>query len=119
MLPAVLACTAAPAAACVLATAFRPSAPAVLMPAHPAHPAQESFWLSKALLPLCVHIPTVRCCGLPNAPSRPAQLARGSLRRLAGDNGYLCHTRGILLQQEGRAADAREWFVKGTRSKGR
>eukprot|EP00967_Tisochrysis_lutea_P095537 scaffold139341_cov17-Tisochrysis_lutea.AAC.1 len=36
----------------------------------------------------------------------------------AGDNGFLCHTRGVLLQQEGRAADAREWFARGTQSKG-
>ncbi|KAF5843929.1 hypothetical protein DUNSADRAFT_52 [Dunaliella salina] len=47
-----------------------------------------------------------------------AEQALVMMESLDGNNGFLCHTRGILLQQEGRAADAREWFARGTHSKG-
>uniref|UniRef100_A0A7S0WPT8 Suppressor of forked domain-containing protein n=1 Tax=Chlamydomonas leiostraca TaxID=1034604 RepID=A0A7S0WPT8_9CHLO len=31
-------------------------------------------------------------------------------------NGHMCHTRGVLAQQEGLGAEAREWFLRGIQS---
>jgi len=46
---------------------------------------------------------------------------QGALQHLAvlegvdPGNGYLCHTKGLLAQQEGRLDEARAWFERGTR----
>lgn len=84
--------------------------------AQPQEQQQEAGVSSTAPSPQLLH--AMACYQLKHGDKVKALELLQQIERQDPCNGHMCHTRGLLAQQEGQLAEAREWFSRGTQGAG-